>query len=125
MHARELSQMLAAQAAQVAEYLLPGGKKKGQEWKAGSVAGEAGDSLSRGSRSLRVVRQECGPQRACRALYLGYLPLRRLYAAVGSLVKLGCHQEAGLDSQEESPKLAREQWNTAPAREPLMPSMLS
>lgn len=45
MHARELSQMLAAQAAQVAEYLLPGGKKKGQEWKAGSVSGEAGDSL--------------------------------------------------------------------------------
>lgn len=45
MHARELSQALAQQAASVAEYLLPGGKKKGQEWKAGSVSGDAGDSL--------------------------------------------------------------------------------
>lgn len=45
MHARELSQALAQQAASVAEYLLPGGKKKGQEWKAGSVSGESGDSL--------------------------------------------------------------------------------
>ena len=45
MHAREISQALAERAPQVAEYLLPGGKKKGQEWKAGSVAGEAGDSL--------------------------------------------------------------------------------
>lgn len=45
MHARELSQALAQQAAAVAEYLLPGGKKKGQEWKAGSVSGDAGDSL--------------------------------------------------------------------------------
>lgn len=45
MHARELSQALAQQATSVAEYLLPGGKKKGQEWKAGSVNGEAGDSL--------------------------------------------------------------------------------
>lgn len=45
MHARELSQALAERAAQVAEYLLPNGKKKGQEWKAGSVAGEPGDSL--------------------------------------------------------------------------------
>jgi len=45
MHARELSQALAERAAQVAEYLLPNGKKKGQEWKAGSVAGEPGESL--------------------------------------------------------------------------------
>lgn len=45
MHAKELSQALANQAAQVAEYLLPGGKKKGAEWRVGSVAGEAGDSL--------------------------------------------------------------------------------
>ena len=45
MHARELSQALASQAASVAEYLLPGGKKKGLEWKCGSVDGEAGDSL--------------------------------------------------------------------------------
>ena len=45
MHAKELSQALARQASQVAEYLLPGGKRKGQEWKAGSVDGDAGDSL--------------------------------------------------------------------------------
>lgn len=45
MHAREISQALAERAPQVAEHLLPGGKKKGQEWKAGSVAGEPGDSL--------------------------------------------------------------------------------
>ena len=45
MHAKELSQALAQRAVDVAEYLLPGGKKKGAEWKAGSVSGEAGDSL--------------------------------------------------------------------------------
>jgi len=45
MNAKELSQALAERAPAVAEYLLPGGKKKGAEWKAGSVAGDAGDSL--------------------------------------------------------------------------------
>lgn len=45
MNAKELSQALAQRATAVAEYLLPGGKKKGQEWKAGSVSGDAGDSL--------------------------------------------------------------------------------
>jgi twinkle protein len=46
MNAAEISQRLAAEAASVAAYLLPGGKKAGPEWKAGSVDGEAGGSLS-------------------------------------------------------------------------------
>ena len=46
MNAAELSQRLAADAASVAAYLLPNGKKAGPEWKAGSTAGEAGGSLS-------------------------------------------------------------------------------
>lgn len=37
---------MAASAASIAEYLLPQGKKHGREWKVGSVAGEAGTSLS-------------------------------------------------------------------------------
>lgn len=46
MNAAELSQRMADDAARIAEYLLPKGKKAGAEWKAGSVAGEAGQSLS-------------------------------------------------------------------------------
>lgn len=46
MNAHDLSQQLAARASDVAAYLLPGGKKAGAEWKAGSVGGEAGGSLS-------------------------------------------------------------------------------
>lgn len=46
MNAQELSQAMADRAADIAEYLLPNGKKAGQEWKAGSVEGEAGKSLS-------------------------------------------------------------------------------
>ena len=41
----EISLMLASQAQAVAQYLLPNGKKHGQEWRAGSVAGEPGQSL--------------------------------------------------------------------------------
>lgn len=41
----ELKRMLASQAQTVAEYLLPGGKRTGQEWRCGSVAGDAGKSL--------------------------------------------------------------------------------
>lgn len=41
----ELKRMLASQAQVVAEYLLPGGKRTGQEWRCGSVAGDAGKSL--------------------------------------------------------------------------------
>jgi twinkle protein len=46
MNAAEISQRLAANAASIAGYLLPNGKKAGPEWKAGSTAGEAGGSLS-------------------------------------------------------------------------------
>lgn len=46
MNAAEISQRLAAEASSIAAYLLPGGKKAGPEWKAGSVSGEAGGSLS-------------------------------------------------------------------------------
>jgi twinkle protein len=46
MNANELSRALAASADRIVAHLLPGGRKKGPEWKAGSVAGESGDSLS-------------------------------------------------------------------------------
>lgn len=46
MNVAEIKDRLAARAADVAEYLLPSGKKAGKEWKAGSVSGEAGGSLS-------------------------------------------------------------------------------
>lgn len=46
MNAQELSQRLAERAADVVQYLLPGGKKLSGEWKAGSVSGEPGQSLS-------------------------------------------------------------------------------
>lgn len=46
MNANELSQALAQDAAAIAAYLLPRGKKASGEWKAGSTAGEEGQSLS-------------------------------------------------------------------------------
>lgn len=46
MNAKELSALMADNAATIVEHLLPQGKKAGKEWKAGSVAGEAGQSLS-------------------------------------------------------------------------------
>ncbi|MGE6498633.1 toprim domain-containing protein [Cupriavidus metallidurans] len=46
MNAQELSRQMADRASDIAEYLLPKGKRAGQEWKAGSVDGEAGKSLS-------------------------------------------------------------------------------
>jgi twinkle protein len=46
MNARELAALMADNAATVAEHLLPQGKKVSKEWKVGSVAGEAGQSLS-------------------------------------------------------------------------------
>lgn len=46
MNAKELSLRLASQAEAVAQYLLPEGKRKGREWKAGSTDGEGGGSLS-------------------------------------------------------------------------------
>ncbi|MFN9476382.1 toprim domain-containing protein [Acidovorax sp.] len=46
MNVAEIKDRLAARADDVAQYLLPNGKKAGKEWKAGSVSGEAGGSLS-------------------------------------------------------------------------------
>lgn len=40
-----IKRMLADRAQSVAEMLLPGGRKEGQEWRAGSVDGEKGQSL--------------------------------------------------------------------------------
>jgi twinkle protein len=40
-----IKRMLADRAQSVAEMLLPNGKKEGQEWRAGSVGGEKGQSL--------------------------------------------------------------------------------
>lgn len=41
----EIKQRLAMSAQAVAEMLLPGGRKDGAEWRAGSTAGDKGDSL--------------------------------------------------------------------------------
>jgi twinkle protein len=46
LNAHELSQRMADDAAGIAAYLLPKGKRSGGEWKAGSVHGEEGESLS-------------------------------------------------------------------------------
>lgn len=46
MNAKELSQRMAGEAAAIAQYLLPGGKRKAGEWAAGSINGEEGKSLS-------------------------------------------------------------------------------
>lgn len=46
MNAKNLADALSARAADVAAYLLPGGKKASGEWKAGSTNGDAGQSLS-------------------------------------------------------------------------------
>lgn len=45
MTPREIAALLAQQAEAVAKKLLPGGKREGAEWRAGSVAGDAGSSL--------------------------------------------------------------------------------
>jgi twinkle protein len=41
----EISRLLSSRAQSVAEYLLPRGRKEGQEWRVGSVDGEPGQSL--------------------------------------------------------------------------------
>ncbi|MBK8667781.1 MAG: toprim domain-containing protein [Burkholderiales bacterium] len=46
MNAAELSQRMASEAASIAQYLLPKGKRQSGEWKAGSTSGEEGKSLS-------------------------------------------------------------------------------
>ena len=38
MNARELSQRMAGDAAAIAQYLLPGGKRQSGEWKAGRAS---------------------------------------------------------------------------------------
>ncbi len=42
---RQIAEMLAERAESVCEWLLPGGKREGREWRAGSVSGETGNSL--------------------------------------------------------------------------------
>ncbi|AOW46996.1 hypothetical protein A4S02_09725 [Acetobacter ascendens] len=46
LKAAEVSAMLASQMEALARELLPGGKKTGAEWMAGSVAGEPGTKLA-------------------------------------------------------------------------------
>ena len=46
MNAHELAQRMADSAPTIAEHLLPRGKKASGEWKAGSVSGDEGQSLS-------------------------------------------------------------------------------
>jgi twinkle protein len=46
MNAKEISQLLAKEAASVVPYLLPNGKKASGEWKVGSASGESGQSMS-------------------------------------------------------------------------------
>lgn len=46
MNAGELKVRMASQAAEIAQHLLPQGKRMSGEWKAGSTGGEPGESLS-------------------------------------------------------------------------------
>ena len=46
MNAGELSQRMAGEAAAIAQFLLPAGKRKSGEWQCGSVNGDEGKSLS-------------------------------------------------------------------------------
>jgi len=46
MNAAELARRMAEDALRIAQHLLPKGKKQGREWKAGSVQGDVGQSLS-------------------------------------------------------------------------------
>jgi twinkle protein len=55
MNANELSRVLSERAAEIAQYLLPAGKKASGEWKAGSTSGEAGQSLS-----VRISGEKAG-----------------------------------------------------------------
>ena len=45
MMAKEISRKLAQRAEDVARYLLPNGKKQGNEWRVGNIAGDSGKSL--------------------------------------------------------------------------------
>lgn len=46
MNAGELSELMAAEALVIAQYLFPNGKRANGEWKVGGTHGEAGQSLS-------------------------------------------------------------------------------
>lgn len=46
MNAADLARLMSERAGDIAQYLLPAGKKASGEWKAGSTSGEAGHSLS-------------------------------------------------------------------------------
>jgi hypothetical protein len=43
--AAEIARLLAARMSELAPELLPGGHREGREWRAGSIAGDAGSSL--------------------------------------------------------------------------------
>ncbi|MHA3322072.1 toprim domain-containing protein [Legionella pneumophila] len=45
MMAKEISRLLSQRAEDIARYLLPNGKRVGNEWRAGSISGETGQSL--------------------------------------------------------------------------------
>lgn len=45
MNAKELSDRMRDRAEDIARHLLPNGKRKGREWKVGSIGGEEGESL--------------------------------------------------------------------------------
>lgn len=45
MDITRIKQALAARVAEVSRYLLPGGRREGQEWRVGSLAGDVGQSL--------------------------------------------------------------------------------
>lgn len=68
MNAGEIARTLADQAADVAQFLLPKGKKVSGEWKAGSVSGEPGQSLS-----VRIIGAKAGVWRDFAAEYGGDL----------------------------------------------------
>ena len=55
MTPREINALLARDAEAVVKLLLPNGKRVGHEWKCGSIAGEAGQSLS-----VRLIGDKAG-----------------------------------------------------------------
>lgn len=55
MNWNEVSNRLALEAEAVAGMLLPNGKRQGPEWVAGSVEGEAGESLK-----VRITGNKAG-----------------------------------------------------------------
>ncbi|CZI81317.1 TPA: toprim domain-containing protein [Legionella pneumophila subsp. pneumophila] len=55
MMAKEISKLLAQRAEEIARLLLPNGKLIGGEWRAGSINGEAGNSLG-----VRIIGEKSG-----------------------------------------------------------------